>query len=438
MRKITFCIILVFAATSLFAQEKPENKSNLKFTFNERLRIETFDNISDLSNLGTGNQTYMRAKSVFGLEWSLSNDIILTTKVTNEFRKYLTPKKNPFHWNELFIENLNLKLNIEPGTFTIGRQDIVLGEGFVFKDGTPLDGTRSYYFNAIRFDWKIDKSNTLSFFTIYQPKEDNILPVLNGKDLESSSQGEDSFILNEQEEKAIGTYYTGDFGKTNLQGYFLWRGINANSSRLLSKSNIYMLGSRVKSPLADQFSLTAEAAYQFGTAGDYNRSAYGGYAYLDFKTNFESLFLPRLITLGTILLSGDDISTPDNEAWDPAYGRWPKWNTSMTSLYSKEVGRSSYWTNLLNLYIKIELPITKELDLILWENILSAPQKTAKTSFLSGDNKDKGSLTCIQFVFKASANVTGHFIVEHMEPGDFYFKGHDNYTYVRTELMIAL
>ncbi len=38
-----------------------------------------------------------------------------------------------------------------PLTATVGRQDIIEGVGWLVMDGTPLDGSRTVYFDAARF-----------------------------------------------------------------------------------------------------------------------------------------------------------------------------------------------------------------------------------------------------------------------------------------------
>lgn len=439
MKRALYFLIIFFFAVTLTAQNKTEEKSNFKISFSERLRIETYDNVTDLNNLGTANQSYTRAKSTLGLLWNISPDVSFTAKISNEFRKYLAPKKNPFHWNEVFFENFYLKANnILSGTITIGRQEMVLGEGFIIKEGTPSDVSRDYYFNALRYDWKIDKANTITFFAVYQPKEDNLLPILNGMDIDASAQGENSYIINDQTETGAGAYYSGDLGKVNLQGYYVWKKIDFNGKKLVPESSIHTIGSRVKNPFSDQISLAAEAAYQFGTCGDFNRSAYAGYAYIDFKTNFEPAFLPKLFTLGTIYLSGDDTATPDNEGWDAVFSRWPKWSVSYVSMLNKESGRASNWTNFISLYVKLEFNVAKDVDFIFQNHLWLAPQKSLKTAMLSGDGTSRGNYTAAIINYKFNGNMSGHVLWEHLEPGDYYFTGHDNYNYVRMELIFNL
>ena len=46
--------------------------------------------------------------------------------------------------NDVNFDNLNLRIKFKeaPATLTVGRQDIILGEGWLVLDGTPLDAPR--------------------------------------------------------------------------------------------------------------------------------------------------------------------------------------------------------------------------------------------------------------------------------------------------------
>ena len=132
-------------------------------------------------------------------------------KVTNEFRVYLSPKNRPFNRHEVFIDNLFVKWTIPgrlPLTITAGRQDIFLGEGFVIADSAPLDGSRSYYFNALRLDAGLG-GDKLVLFGHVQDTTDTYLPVIDDQNQ----------ALVEQPEKALAAYYTGDLGGAKIDAY---------------------------------------------------------------------------------------------------------------------------------------------------------------------------------------------------------------------------
>ena len=51
------------------------------------------------------------------------------------------------------------------------------GEGFLLSDGTPQDGSRTFYFNAARAKWKVDERNTVDFTYITNQFQDRYLPT---------------------------------------------------------------------------------------------------------------------------------------------------------------------------------------------------------------------------------------------------------------------
>ncbi|MDZ7725143.1 MAG: hypothetical protein U5R06_20585 [candidate division KSB1 bacterium] len=127
---------------------------------------------------------------------------------------------------------------------------------------------------------------------------------------------------------------------------------------------LHTLGGRVQGPVEDNLSLTTEWAYPFGKRGDFNQSAYGGYAYLTYNLNPEK----KMNVMGGFnLLSGDDPSTDDNEGWNPIFSRWPKW--SELYIYSQVMetvrGRHkvAYWTNTFSPYVKYNMNVTPNISM---------------------------------------------------------------------------
>lgn len=440
---ILLVVFIILPSNSFWAQEnKSENEpSKFKISFSERFRMVTWDNAVDLNDEGTSNQSFSRLRTSLGLQYKANEDLEFNFKLTNEFRNYFTPSTNASHMNEVMIDQLNMKLKNQallPGELTLGRQNIILGEGFVILDGHPVDGSRSSYFNAIRYDWNINPNHTLIGFFAYQPEED-FLPVINGKDIDASFQGDDSYQLIEQSEKAAALYYNGNLEKINLQSYVIWKAILDDGKQIVPKSNIYTLGARIKMPLAEQFNLTAEGAYQTGNSGDNDRSAYGGYAYVTYLPGCEKIYAPKNINLGTFILSGDNPNTPEVESWDPLFSRWPKWSESYiyTSLKENQ-GKVAYWSNMLALYIQTNFSLGSGFGLDINYYQLYAMEKTSTTTFLSGEGTNRGGLIIGKLNYKITENVSGHILWEHFTPGNFYFDGADSYNWARMEFMFQI
>jgi hypothetical protein len=272
------------------------------------------------------------------------------------------------------------------------------------------------------------------------PKTENILPVLNGTDIDASYQGDGSYTLIEQSEIGSGFYYTGIFDKLNLQAYYLRKDYVDPDTKLLQvKSGINSIGSRANYLFSPMLSGTAEGAYQFGRNGNSNHSSYGGYAYLDFSPKQECNFIPKTITIGTIYLSGDDPKTTDNEGWDPIFSRWPKWSESYIYTQIKEFGgKVGMWSNLASLYATLKFNLDEQFNFSFDYHHLTAPQAAPAGSFPGGTGSTRGDLFIAKLLFDVNKNVSGHILIEHFIPGNYYFKGANSYNWGRIEFTFKL
>ena len=421
--------LVLISFISGFAQTKENNSEASKFKFGlvERFRIVNWDNAITLSEAADAGNSFTRIRtSLFGI-WMPSENWELQLKLTNEFRSYFVPQKE-FDMNEIFVDQFYAKYKGAWGAVTLGRQNIILGEGFVVMDGHPLDGSRSVYFNAARMDLNISKSDQITLFCSYVPDQDDLLPIIN--DYEQK--------LIEQPEIGAGAYYNGNIGKVNLQGYGIFKKTDEGDNHL-AESNIYTLGARVKMPLDSKFDLTAEAAYQTGDMEDYARSAFGGYAYLTYKTGFKQSYLPLDFTLGGIYLSGDDPTTEDVEGWDPLFSRWPKWSESyIYTLVVENKGKVAYWSNFASIYAKLNFEFVQGLKFNFDYHHMFAPEESAPGTFPGGTGSSRGDLLIGKLVYNINKNLTGHLLWEHFEPGDYYFDDADSYNWVRMELLLSL
>ncbi|NTU51047.1 MAG: hypothetical protein HGA94_01230, partial [Candidatus Aminicenantes bacterium] len=352
MRKTIVWAALAAAVLAPFAGAEDKPAPRLKLIFVERFRFEAWDNAVSLDAAANDANAYTRNRTTLGLSWKPLKTLEVLGKLTNEFRVYLAPKNQAFSWNEIFFDNLYVKWTIPgrvPFTVTAGRQDLNFGEGFVIADGTPLDGSRSYYFNAIRLDADLSKNHRLTAFAHAQKTTDRYLPVINKAPRP----------LAEQPEQAVALYYGGTFGKAKIDAYAVRKTTDANEA-WPEPARIDTLGLRAVAPLAKRLSLAAEAAYQAGSRGDFGRSAYGAIVHLDCDLE-GTLPLLKTMTVGGILLSGDDPATPRAEGWDPIFSRWPKWSEGYIYTFTRE-SRSSYWSNLSALYAILALDLGKRVD----------------------------------------------------------------------------
>jgi len=425
MRRRTIIWTLLAAgllSVAAAADDKPEPR--LKLIFVERFRFEAWDNAVNLDDAAADGFAYTRNRTTLGLRWLAAKNVEILGKVTNEFRVYLAPKDRAFNWHELFVDNLYVKWTLPgrvPFTVTAGRQDINLGEGFVIADGTPGDGSRSYYFNALRVDAGLVGGHRLTAFAHATEESDRYLPVINARPQ----------ALAEQPERALALYYAGTFGKTKLDAYAILKATEANAA-WPSAARTSTFGARAVAPLVKRLVLTAEGAYQGGSSGDAGRSAYGAIAHFDCDLAGVLGFLKSFV-LGGILLSGDDPATARVEGWDPIFSRWPKWSESYIYAFTRE-SRPSYWSNLASLYAQLDFDLGARSD----GHLMIMPMRAGHPQpdlFPGGTDRDRGSLVRGRLNYKISKHTTGRVVWEHFTPGRFYFDGASSYDWLQLELI---
>ncbi len=423
---LTGIITMLLLSAAAAAEDKPAAAAppRLKLIFVERFRFEAWDNTVSLDDAAADATAYTRNRTTLGLSWRPAGNVEVLGKVSNEFRVYLAPKDRAFNWHELFVDNLYVKWTLPgrvPLTVTAGRQDMTFGEGFVIADGTPGDGSRSYYFNALRVDAALAGGHTLTAFAHATEETDRYLPVAHPRPQ----------ALAEQPERALALYYAGTLGKTRVEAYAVRKTTGATGAwPVPTRTETY--GARAVAPLAKKLVLTAEGAYQGGSAGDAGRSAYGAIAHLDYDLAGAPGFLKAFV-LGGILLSGDDPATARIEGWDPIFSRWPKWSESYIYAFTRE-SRPSYWSNLASLYAQLDFDLGARSD----GHLMVMPMRAGHSQpglFPGGTGRGRGTLVRGRLNYKLGRHTTGRVVWERFTPGSFYFDGASSYDWFQLELI---
>jgi len=425
MKQASLLLLVILLLGNLSAKEieLDNNKPRLKLSFTERLRLVSWDNAITLDDDADGTFTFTRHRTSMMGQWYPTSRFELALKLTNEFRYYFSPDDRDFNLNEIFVDQLYLKwkdpLNIK-GSLTLGRQNLILGEGFVVMDGGPLVGSRSIYFNAARFDWRVKENNELTIFYLNQPETDNILPIINDRNTP----------LIEKPEEAFGLYYKTSKKNLKYDVYYIRKNIKKTDTSP-SHYERNTIGLRFNDESKEIFPLTCkfEGAFQFGKSNDRNVYAAGGYFEIIRNNNWAQNYLPKNISLGIIYLS---------KKWDPLFSRWPKWSESYIYTQIKE-NKVAYWTNMV--------AVSSGMDLIFNQNIsfnfdylhlIAAKTVDLKWSFINSRNNTRGNLFISKINFKVNKNLTGHFLWEYFKPGDFYNPEADSYNWARFELMYKI
>lgn len=425
VRAVNLLVTVAVCGLVMAAAARAGDAPKFKLGYTQRIRIETTDNGTSLAADSGAGSSYMRQRtSVMGQLFPAPR-IELALRLTNEMRYYLVPETKAFQIDEVVIDQLFARVDSlanRPIGFTVGRQNITLGEGFIFMDGGPLDGSRTAYFNGVRTDWSLRPGHSITAGYVRQTERDWQLPIIH--DVHKK--------MVEGREEALFGYYGGKIRKVGLQGYLVRKNIRVTA--ITPEAHINCLGARVNVPVGRRFSATAEMALQFGDWGDEDQSGLGGYGYLEYQTGWPVHF-PKWFQLGGIYLSGDDPATGKYEGWEPMFGRFPKWSDSYIYTLVKERG-VAYWTNLESLYARTALDVTKDVTLSFDYHHLMAPETATAGPFPGGTGQTRGDLVIAKLTYTVNPHISGHVLWETFTPGDFYFDGADSYGWMRTELFV--
>lgn len=404
-------LIMLFASAVVYAE------GSFNYGINLRLRQEYWGDVSDLNSNAGRNPNFFRIKTSGWAKYDVNNNFDAYLRITNESRYYLTnalaSKDNTWDGNEVLVDNLYIDVRNVcrlPLDIRAGRQDFLgkdaYGEGFLLMDGTPGDGSRSYYFNALKSTYRFNDKNSLDLVFINSQKQDNALPLIDSKLTAINSC--DGFGVLLYNRNTINE-------KVSIEEYFL------NSTEKLNPDlNLNTVGARaVYKPGAWKF--RGELALQSGEyTNSVSRIGIGGYAFAT-RSFKDTNFTPEA-EFGAVYLSGDDVTTKDKvESWDPVYSRWPWLSELIVYTYASEPGAGqAYWTNLSCARISGKMFFTKQSYLSLIYNMLSANQKTPAAGIFSGKGTNRGQLPQVKYGYKFSERVDSYVLYEYFIPGDFY------------------
>jgi hypothetical protein len=444
-----------------------------------RFRIEYGENwqtLNDDARAVDHQYNYERYRTRWWTKSTLNENMTLNTRLTWETRTWNEPsgklqradisptdaRNRPVReWNpdEVIFDWLNLNVrNIAdmPLNATVGRQDLLgFGTGWLVFDGTPLDGSRTLYFDAARFTYgNKDTDNVLDLIYINQSaKSDRWLKPIN-------DQGKAICIQDEQ--GAIVWLTNKSLAPTQLEGFFIYKNdnpidrdttdtrmspqespvTNIPNSAMSSwsrKAEIFTLGGAVSGTMEDHWKYRAEGAYQTGTRDDSSANSHDVQAF-GALTNLEYLFKDdynNSVHVGYEYDSGDKPGTDDDEQFDLLWGKWPRWSELLIYTATYETDPADL-TNMHRLNVGHRIQLTKECSLstdlhFLWADHTATPWKTGATGMnISGDSKYRGTLLTSWLRYTFSKQLTAHVVGEYFVP-DNYFQtpSDDNAFFIR-------
>lgn len=397
-----------------------------------RLRSIYLDNIPWNVNAAPeargGVNSFQRYRMRLWGDYQATDDIKLRARLVNEFRTHQgdTSTASGDGWNsmdEVIFDNLYIDWVLsEDWTVRAGRQDLIYGTGKVILDGTPKDGSRTIYFDAVKATYTGIENTTIDLLGIYTKSEDPL--AIHSEDRDLTGKTGDYYGGSE----AGGGAYLKNNSFENLpyEAYYLYKAkeeewISPATGRTHDDEDRHTVGTRLMPKLSDSVDANLELAYQLGD----NINAY----MVDSALNWHVPDCPiqSTFSLGWYHLSGDDPTTADDEGWNPLWARWPQYSELYVYGFDTEgVGR---WSNLSMPHVDWTFHPHEKVKTSLLLGYMFAPEEDG-----IGNGDERGFLATLWNRFTLKENMwaegdklSGHVLVEAMDPGDYYTEDQQNH-----------
>lgn len=313
----------------------------LKWGADERLRWEYYNNYKLNKEAPNHEANYLRSRTRLWTSFMPTKDVDINVRGTWEFRNYFEPEElTDTDLSEMVFDSLNVQMRnflTLPLTMTVGRQDITnLGTGWLVFDGTPLDSSRTVYFDAVRGTWDFKPAKT-TLDAIY-------LNDAAAQDRWIEPLGDREKLVIEQDEQGVILWLANkSIARTELGAFFIYKQDNPVAANG-EDGEIYSIGGRAAGQIDKNWRYRADVAPEFGHKFGEELAAFGADTQLAYFLNDR---LNNNFRMTYEYLSGDDPETKRNEGFDPLWGRWAQWSDLYANVIATETtGRPAYWTNL--------------------------------------------------------------------------------------------
>jgi hypothetical protein len=327
-----------------------------------------------------------------------------------------------------------------PLSFKVGRQNLLDLNDWLLFEGTPGDGSRTAYFDAVRATyaheaWKTTFDAVLTWNT---PESDWHLTPINNRDK----------VLLENEEIAAILYAKNRwFEGHELHGYVMWRTTNeyqndeGQTIRMLGHegwdSDMTTFGARAQGDLSENWKYYGELALQVGHKNDSHVCAFGANSRLEYLFNDP---LNNRVRAGYEYRSGG--SNPD-ENFDILWGRCFQCLNIYQGTVDRTEDNAALFSNMhrFNVGWSIDplegLSWHNDYHLILRDdNLADELNPVGLTQFDGGCVK--GHIFTSQLAYKFNENWSGHLIGEVLLPGDYYAdRNNDTAWFLRYQILFT-
>ena len=391
---------------------------------------------------------YLRVRTRLYGAFDFGEDMTINLRLANRFHYVTTSpsKRNndgASTWefpDEVYVDSANVVFkNLVDGklSITLGRQDMMLGNGLLISEGTPFDQGRSVYFDGISARYK-DDTETVTAFVFYDSWKDRYVFI---NDRNRTLRCGDIFTA--------GLYWTHSFGKAiNLDTYYMFNDVDDRHPDTVdrcyhdadSSVSLHTAGFRLFGTAPDWLDYSLEAARQFGRkAGGEHIGGEMADARLNIHLCDETTFKPML-GLEIAHFSGDDGGKGRDRYWNPMLCQCPLWGEELMPIML-----NSIWSNLNMLGTKMSCNLTENCKLSFYatefflddrDGIVGSDTNVKDDGSHIRHDRHVGLLvgTCAAYSFNQYLSCQAW--LSHFMPGNYFNNGHDS-NWFRVEVTLA-
>jgi len=412
-----------------YTNKKSTKKENIHWDSHIRLRHELWDNQEDLNDTLDDLFSFFRLKVYLGAGFQINENMEIYARVVNESRYYgykgtgdtittdqtYRPQRNYF---ELVIGQLYFKWkNVAelPLTLTVGRQNLHnqgFGNQWLIGDGTPLDGSKTFYYNALRINYQFKNKSTIDAVGLVSFAED---PIVIFSEIEKT-------VTNITDEQGAWLWFKHKLNnKIPYSAFYIYKHENGGGGFHRTKeSNIHTLGLHIK-PESKNYWLDGQITAQGGNYGNVSRTGfgtmiYGGYQYKEDTWSVKA-------GPWFMYLTGDNPETENFEAFNNLFGGYPNDDELYLNTWAAESG-TSMWTNISLYGAYVEYMPTPKFNIRFWYHLMQTNQLESGNFF--GQGKSRGQMIMLKAMGEFGEKLKAYYMFQYLWTGDYYFTGADN------------
>ncbi|MFH1567697.1 MAG: alginate export family protein [Gemmatimonadota bacterium] len=401
---------------------------DLSYGADLRYRQTSFEDVPLRNGGAIGFWSFFRIRPRVWAQYQISDNMLVRAMVTNEFRKWMEPEHRASYKfpDEVLVDNLYLDMKSLAGNrldLRIGRQNLIYGTGKIILDGTPGDGSRTIYLDAVKATWKGFANMSVDLLGIYDFAENPLAVNASKLNLTNLTPAD---VDREANELGLGVYakHKGLRG-VPFEAYYLYKQeaeFTLASGAKNPAVSYSTLGARLMPKLSGNLTGNLELAYQMGSADNIDLSGY----MVDAKVTMAMPAMGRVkptTSVGLYLLSGNDPGTADkDEAWRPPFSRWPQYSELYIYSYAADRGSVADWQNVMMPYVECGTVLADNLSSTALLGYMTAMQDDGP-----GDGKARGLLftwwnkfNIAKGLLREKDSLAGHLLIEAVRPGNYY------------------